>query len=372
MGNSLSSADQARVIKMARQAEAAGKAANKSQIAATLSLDRGTIRSVISQWTAAGKPETWPTVKENLTVQAPANSAIVATPEPQSDIYAAFLEFAKLHGLPIQASVQAAAALEPIQPIERPKHPAIFTPKKFTKIAFISDVHLPFEDRPAVRVMLDFLADYSPDMVILGGDIFDFYEVSDFDKSPGRITTLQDEFDNGRYFIKAIDELAPEVHFLIGNHEDRLQRVINRNPGLFKLRSLEMQRAAELPDNWRVHPSQTHFRLGKLTGLHGDIKGVKSAVHPARVMFQKLKRSCLFGHYHRAGIHLDTNYDGEVRGGFANGHLSDVSRVTSWITCPDWQQSITTVSLCEDGGFAVQQRLFVNSRLITEGKEYTL
>jgi hypothetical protein len=125
-------------------------------------------------------------------------------------------------------------------------------------------------------------------------------------------------------------------------------------------------------ESWRTLHLQTHFKLGKLTALHGDIKGVKSAVHPARTLFQKLKRSCVFGHFHRFGNHLDTNYDGEVRGGFANGHLSDVSRVTSWVTCPDWQEGFSTISLCEDGGFAVQQRLVMSGRLIAEGKEYTL
>jgi len=288
--------------------------------------------------------------------------------ELPSDLYAAFLEFAKAHQLPVGNGIPQAIT----QPAPPPKAPAFFTPKKFTKIAFISDVHLPFENKPAVRVMFDFLADYKPDLIVLAGDIYDFYEISDFDKGPGRITTLQDEFDEGRYFISAIDELCPNVDYLLGNHEDREQRLINKNPGLFKLRSLDIKRAAELPEHWRIHPSQTHFKLGKLTALHGDIKGVKTAVHPARTLFQKLKRSCIFGHFHRFGNHLDTNYDGEIRGGFANGHLSDVSRVTSWVTCPDWQEGLSTISLCEDGGFAVQQRLIVNGRLITEGKEYTL
>lgn len=355
-----------RIIELARQAEAAGQPVNKTRIAQTVSRDRGVIIREIAKWEAAGKPAQWPTDAPAIAQPPPAQ------PEPPPDVYAAILEFAKENRIPIPAAIYQAAGQSPPPALEKPATPAIFAPKRFSRVAFISDVHLPFENRVAVRLMLDFLADYKPDAVILGGDIYDFYEISDFDKTPGRITTLQDEFDEGRYFIRAIDEICPEVHFLIGNHEDRLQRVINRNPGLFKLRSLDMQRAAELPERWRVHPSQTHFKLGKLTALHGDIKGIKSAVHPARTLFQKLKRSVIFGHFHRFGVHLDTNYDGDVRGGFANGHLSDVSRVTSWVTCPDWQEGFSTISLCEDGGFAVQPRLIVNSRLIVEGKEYTL
>lgn len=334
---------------------------NKTNIAATLNRDRGFVIKTLKAWEAAGKPDGCPDV-------ATAPPAVPDSTQPNPDIYAAFLEFAKQHNLPIGNGIPEAVTSPPPQP----KAPTIFAPKQFSKIAFISDVHLPFESKVAVRVMLDFLADYRPDLVILGGDIYDLYEVSDFDKGPDRITTLQDEFDGGRYFIKAIDEVCSSVDFLLGNHEDRLQRLISRNPGLFKLRSLDIKHAAELPDHWRVHPSQTHFRLGKLTALHGDIKGVRSATHPARTMFSKLKRSCIFGHWHRMDLHLDTNYDGEIRGGFANGHLSDVSRVTSWVTCPDWQEGFSTISLCEDGNFAVQQRLIVNGRLITEGREYAL
>ncbi len=364
MGRRVTPLETARIIALVRQAEAAGLPVNKTAIANETGRDRGFVIRVLSQWEAAGKPEKWPPEEAS-----PAQVHETRTDAQPPDIYAAFLEFAKQNNWPLH---EAARIAQPPPMPEKPTTPAIFVPKRFSRIAFLSDIHLPFESKLAVRIALDFLADYKPDVILLGGDVYDFLEISDYDKSPSRITTLQDEFDEGRYLIKAIDQLAPEVHFLIGNHEDRLTRLISRNPGLFKLRSLDIAKAAELPEHWHIHPSQTHFKLGKLTALHGDIKGVKSAVHPARTLFQKLKRSCVFGHFHRFGSHLDTNYDGEVRGGFANGHLSDVSRVTSWVTCPDWQEGFSTISLCEDGGFAVQQRLVMHGRLIAEGKEYRL
>lgn len=353
-GTPLNAAERAEILAVANAVTAERGALNVSAVWRGLSFgtDRASIRRVLDEASAQ-----------------PAEKPPPSDTQPAPDVYKAFLEFAKQYGLTVPAAIHHAAQVEPPR-IETA--PAIFTPKKFSRVAFLSDVHLPFHNRIAVKITLDYLTDYKPDLVILGGDIYDFLEASDFDKSPARITTLQDEFDAGRDFIRAIDNICPNVDFLIGNHEDRLQRLINRNPALFKLRSLDIARAAELPEKWRIHPSQTHFKLGKLTALHGDIKGIKSAVHPARTLFQKLKRSCIFGHFHRFGNHLDTNYDGEVRGGFANGHLSDVSRVTSWVTCPDWQEGFSTISLCEDGGFAVQQRLVVNGRLIAEGKEYSL
>lgn len=254
-----------------------------------------------------------------------------------------------------------------------PPPPAVFAVSQFLKVAYVSDVHLPFEDKVNVRVTLDYLADYKPDVVILGGDIWDFYEISDYERDPGRITTLQDEFDQGRYFVKAIDELCARVVMLEGNHEGRLHRLISRNPGLFKLRSLEIPRAAELPERWQYFPSQTHYRLGPMLALHGDVKGMSDrATHPAYTLFQRLKRSCIAGHFHRFGRYYDTDYDGVPRAGFVNGHLSDMKQV-KYITSPNWQSGFSTIEMAADGHlFRVDQHIIVNGRMVAGGKEYTI
>lgn len=289
---------------------------------------------------------------------------------PPPDWMTAFAEWAKLNNLPV-GNLPITAAPESVQSIIHP--PAIFTPAKFTKIAYISDVHLPFNDRVATEVMLRFLTNYKPDLILLAGDIWDFFEVSDYDRSPGRVTTLQDEFDEGRYFVKAIDEICQNIVFLAGNHEDRLTRLISKNPGLFKLRSLDIPRAAELPTHWRYYPPQTHYKLGEhLIALHGDLKGVRSATHPARTTFAKLKRSSIAGHWHRFSFHPDTDYDGKVRGSFTNGHLSDVSKVTSWVTCPDWQLGFSTIEMGASGLYAIRQHLIQNGYLIADGQEWSL
>ena len=254
-----------------------------------------------------------------------------------------------------------------------PPPPARYAVESFLRVAYVSDVHLPFEDKVNVRVTLDYLADYKPDLVILGGDIWDFYEISDYERDPGRIKSLQDEFDEGRYFIKAIAELSARVIFLEGNHEGRLHRLISRNPGLFKLRSLEIPRAAELPEGWQYFPSQTHYRLGPMLALHGDVKGMSDRVtHPAYTLFQRLKRSCIAGHFHRFGRYYDTDYDGVPRAGFVNGHLSDIRQV-KYITSPNWQSGFSTIEMAADGHlFRVDQHIIVDGRMVADGREWTI
>lgn len=285
-----------------------------------------------------------------------------------------FIEWAKANNHPIPAEFQEQVASQPAQ---QPEHPRkvniVHAPANVRRVAFISDVHIPFEDKLAVQAMLKFLSDFRPDLIILGGDIYDFYLVSDHDKDPGRIQTLQDEFDSGQYLLKALGSLAPSVVFMEGNHEQRLQRVMNRNPGLYKLRALDFRHAAELPEAWQCYPSQTHYRIGGLLVLHGDLRGRGTAIkHAASGMLSKLRTSCIFGHLHRFGTHYETDYSGTVRAGFANGHLSDVAEA-KYITAPDWQSGFSTICFgASQDIFAVQQHLVIDGRFIVDGREYML
>jgi hypothetical protein len=133
---------------------------------------------------------------------------------------------------------------------------------------------------------------YKPNQLVIGGDFYDCFSISDDDKEPGRCDFLQDEFDSSRETVKEIDDAAgdADVVFLDGNHEYRLMRMLHKNQGLFKLRSLELPLAAELPKRWQYFPNQTRFKLGPLTLLHGDVRGRGTAVkHAGFGMLSKLR-----------------------------------------------------------------------------------
>lgn len=91
---------------------------------------------------------------------------------------------------------------------------------KYPRVAFLSDIHAPFEDQAAMQAVFRILDDYRPDLTIIGGDAVDFYGASDHVKDPDRQETLQEEFDlaNARVF-KPIDRLSAKVIYLPGNHE---------------------------------------------------------------------------------------------------------------------------------------------------------
>ena len=247
------------------------------------------------------------------------------------------------------------------------------TGQQYERVAFLSDFHHPFQDDAAIDAAMKIVRDFRPGLVALMGDYFDCYSISDHDREPGRADTIQDEFDAARPTHAKVDDAAgdADVVFVDGNHEERIQRIQRRNPGLFKLRALELPLAAELPKRWQYFPNQTRIKLGSLSLLHGDLKGRgTNSKHAAAGMLSKLRTSSVFGHLHRHQVFLETGDDGTVRGGFANGHLSDVSRA-HYITNPDWQQSVTLIEFnWSMTTFAVTPVLFINGAAIWRGTTY--
>lgn len=75
MGKDALRADIARIIELARQAEAAGTPVNKSAIAHAVRRDRGFVIRTLQQWEAAGRPDTWPLAATSaITIETAANT----------------------------------------------------------------------------------------------------------------------------------------------------------------------------------------------------------------------------------------------------------------------------------------------------------
>ena len=160
--------------------------------------------------------------------------------------------------------------------------------------------------------------------------------------------------------------------FHIGNHDWRLIGLTQDLPGLHGLKALDLKNAAELPARWDVIPSQGRLRIGSLDFLHGDLKGRGGgAKHVASWMFAKLKRSCIFGHFHRFNTFLDPDGDGVVRGAFAVGHMANVSTLADYCPVNDWVQGFCSVDFDHKRNlFSVSNHIIVNGRFRFGGKTY--
>ena len=95
-----------------------------------------------------------------------------------------------------------------------------------------------------VSGFLEFCKDEQPDIIVLNGDIVDFYELSSFDKNPQRLFNLQDEIDQCRNFLRKLRFVckSSKIVYILGNHEDRLRKVLWKDAkSLSSLRSLKFE-----------------------------------------------------------------------------------------------------------------------------------
>lgn len=110
----------------------------------------------------------------------------------------------------------------------------------------ISDSHSQYWDEFTWYVFFEYIKADQPELIILGGDLAEFYQISSHDKNPARALVLQDEIDfvvNNK--LKRIRELCPkaQIDYHWGNHENRLFKYVNgQAPALSSLRCLQFDK----------------------------------------------------------------------------------------------------------------------------------
>ncbi len=245
------------------------------------------------------------------------------------------------------------------------------------------DLHYPISDPYVEAAKLKFAQDIKPDTWVNVGDCYDFWPISSHDKEPDRWLDgsgmLQAEFNSAKPYWKEVCRVTKnDVHLLLGNHENRLNRLINANMGLFKLDAFEWKNMASLPDKVTVHKYGKQFKIGPVTFEHGDRIGGRFGVqHPAFWLLQnKGNRSTIFGHTHRQNTYYRTVFDenGEPHSYVAHnqGHGSDTKKQT-YAYEPQWIHGFTLVEFYTEAGkprFTLYPITVINGKFSFNGKVY--
>lgn len=171
------------------------------------------------------------------------------------------------------------------------------------KFIVISDIHIPFHSKKAIKAMLQFIKLHKVQTVILNGDILDMYDVSRFDKSPDRINSLQKELNKAKALFKELREILPEAEivFIKGNHEYRLERYLMKHPELFSLEALKLPNLLQLKD-YNIKYCDKHYKLGPLKITHGSVVR-KFSCYTAKAELERNDCSGISSHTHRLGIY---------------------------------------------------------------------
>jgi len=252
--------------------------------------------------------------------------------------------------------------------------------KAAEKNAVISDLHIPFEDPKAIDCALDYLKAYKPNKVIIDGDLLDFYSLSTFDRCPDRKETVTDEIYSARKFLYKLRKTVgkdTKISYLHGNHENRLQRFLWRNPELYGLDSLELKNLLDLKkfgikevkvngDYWSELRGEV--KVGDTIIMHGDgrLNRAKYSSNPGYAALNTLKQrvgeNVIIGHTHRlAQIYNMVGDKNNV--GIENGCLCKVSK-------QNWQQGFTTFESSGKKSFNYRTHAINKGILIENGRVY--
>lgn len=229
----------------------------------------------------------------------------------------------------------------------------------------INDLHIPFHDKEAFRLLLDFLEYFRPHKLVIAGDFLDFYQLSKFDKNPNRRETIQDELDSADRVLRALKSLVNEIHFIAGNHEKRLRKFLWKNPELSSLKVLELSKLLNL-DLLNIDYHEVEYVLNDFRFSHGTIVRSESGMS-AKAEHVKYGSSCSQGHTHR----MEAYYRTDARGTTASFNMGCMCELQPEYMeeIPNWQQGFG-VFYFDDNRFYCQQVPIVKHKFIFNKKVF--
>jgi hypothetical protein len=228
--------------------------------------------------------------------------------------------------------------------------------------ACLADIHYPLVHRPTLNAILDFLSKVKVDGIIFQGDQLDMQNISHHTRGkPGlrsRSGYLRDVKGFERDILNPVEALLKkdcERYWIIGNHEDWEQDLINEQPELEEL--IDHKRILDLDRRgYEVIPLGHCIRLGKLTIIHGEILsgiGNQAGGYPARKAVQLYAGNVLAAHTHSPQVYTQVSpvdcdqkwqaYISPIVGACNPGYLRN--RPTGWLN------GFSLVELHSDGTF---------------------
>lgn len=248
--------------------------------------------------------------------------------------------------------------------------------------AFLTDLHYGYERRHGHKVPLHdirafnaaygFLKDFKPDILIVGGDFLDCGAVSHHNKGAKRSTEglrlLADATDLRREVLAPLEALkADKMVYIVGNHEDWIEDLIEENPGIEGLVDLRKMLGLE---KWQVVPQGGYYNLGKLTFMHGD--QLSGGEHVAKAAVVAWERSVRFGHVHTFQTYTKVSPIDEKLGrtGVAVPCLCSKGPKYGEGKANRWVQGFNYGYIHSDGSYNDYVAIITNGRTTVHGKVY--
>lgn len=173
----------------------------------------------------------------------------------------------------------------------------------------------------------NYIAEHKPDVIINIGDFADMPSLSSYDVGKksfegrrykadieaaynGMVRLMEPIRQEQQRLIRNKDkQWKPEMHLTLGNHEQRINRVVENDPKLDGTISID---DLEYPSfGWNVHDFLDVVTVDGICYSHYFTTGVMGRpASSSRVLVQKKHQSCVMGHVQNWEMHREVRADG--------------------------------------------------------------
>jgi len=243
------------------------------------------------------------------------------------------------------------------------------------------DLHYPKVHWPTVECWMQLIQERKPDVFIFGGDQFHFDCISHHTKSTPIFRTRRSYINDIEGFdkdiLRPLEAVLPkncDKIWIIGNHEDWEQDLINEQPELEDaIGHVKLLRLRER--GWTVIPLGHAYKLGKLFCVHGEVLtgiGNQAGMYPSRKAVELYAGNVLAGHTHSpqtftkvSPVDFTNRWQGHISPTSGNVNPEYLrNRPTSWLN------GFNVIELFPNGDFSYYPIIVVNGRCAYGGKVY--
>lgn len=255
--------------------------------------------------------------------------------------------------------------------IQKSKLPALKTGAYETAV-IIGDVHIPHQDEPSLKAMLQCLGDLKPTRMVVNGDFLDYGVISHWTENKRRTLELQrlkNDYIIGNSLLDEIDIRLPkncQKDFLKGNHEVWVDDLLEKMPALEGL--IEPEPLLNLKERgYKVTEYNDFIHIGKLSVTHG----IYATGNSVKKHLDELKVNVLFGHTHTIASMLSSSPAREIAfSGYNHGCLCNLSPDYMRGRPHGWSHGFAIVHIYPNEYFEVHLIRIIDGKFIWNGKVY--
>ncbi len=242
-------------------------------------------------------------------------------------------------------------------------------PKKVKRVIVTPDKHFPYEDKPAINVLIKTIYKVKPDAYVDLGDLGEWESVSHWQwkkkKRPPleyQMPAVDKDIEDVNAGLDIIDNALNEVkctekYMIEGNHDDWLNRFVEENP---YLKGYKFKDALRLKERgYKYYANGKYLKLGKLYFYHGNHY---AGIAHARNHLLRLGCNIMYGHHHDLQQASVTHMDGP-KSAWSIGCLKDMSSESNAFLGnrqTNWSHAFAIVDFFNNGYFTVHILQIIN------------